>query len=380
MPHQGSSHLSQFRHHLPKLGVLFLTAFLVFCLYRLDWDLSRPSFVKGSTEFYLLALFCMTIGPGYTLGVYLYFKDRFYNESWFLLSKLFFYAILLAPLAALGEGIFQRILNYGKNSTTTEHFVFMFFVVGLLEELVKYTAVKRIAYHTKLFKQVYDGILFCAASALGFATIENIIYVFTGGDDAVGVALARSLTAIPSHIADGVIMGYGMGRAKAVAGTPKEKEWLAIGLGGAILLHGAYDFLLVTVTSSWQIPSFLLVMVGEWFVAYKVLKRSLVYTPFTHCKKCRQVIPQMASFCPSCGKEHRIVLTCWNCGVAVTKWTRKCSRCSVRMKFPWHLQHRRIKDLYYNRKFSICSSCQEEIPSDMRYCLYCGEKVRNKAG
>jgi len=48
----------------------------------------------------------------------------------------------------------------------------------------------------------------------------------------------------------------------------------------------------------------------------------------------------------------------------------------VRMKFPWHLQPKRIMDLYHNRKFTACSSCQEDIPGDMEYCLYCGEKVR----
>jgi len=328
-----------------------------------------------------MALICMAIGPGYTIGVYLYFKDKFFDESWSLLGKLFLFGALSGPVAGLGEGILQHLFQYNpKTSSTAEHLIFMFFVVALWEESAKYIVAKKIGYSTDRFKQVYDGILFCSASALGFATAENIIYVFTAGTDAMGVALARSLTSIPSHISDAVVMGYGMGKAKEMDGSPKEKEWLALGLGGAILLHGTYDFLLVIDTGLWKLPLFLLVMLGGWFVAYKVMKKGLAYTPFAHCSKCRQVIPQMVSFCPFCGKEHSIVLKCWNCGVAVTKWTRRCSRCSVRMKFPWHLQSRRINDLYHNREFSSCRSCEEEIPVGMGFCLHCGKEAGTLKG
>jgi hypothetical protein len=171
-------------------------------------------------------------------------------------------------------------------------------------------------------------------------------------------------------------MGYGMGRAKAVAGTPQEKEWLAIGLGGAIFLHGAYDFFLTFDMDTVAPLLFLAIMLGGWILAYAVMRKSLAYSPFTNCSQCRQVIPQMASFCPFCGKKHSIALTCWHCGVVVSKWTRRCSRCSVRMKFPWNLQSRRINDLYHNRSFSSCRSCEEEIPEGTGYCLHCGGEVK----
>ena len=357
-------HLSRFRSYLPKIGLLILIALLSLDLYHRDWDFSRPSFVKGSTEFYLIALLCMAIGPGFAIGVYLYYKDRYYDESWSLLGRLFLFGILFAPLAGLGEIFFGYLFDYSvKKSTVTEHFIFMFFVVALFEELVKFGAVRKIAYHTKAFKQVYDGVLFCAASALGFATVENIIYVFTGGEFAIGVALVRAMSAVPGHICSGVIMGYGMGKAKTVEGRPKEKEWMALGLAGAVFFHGAYNFSLTFRFKSWSPLFFLAIMIGEWVVAYLAMKKGLRYTPFTYCRKCRRVIPQLASYCPFCGTGHSIVLKCWNCGTDVTKWTRRCGRCSVRMRFPWHLQPRRIKDLFVNRSLVPCPSCEEEIPS-----------------
>jgi RsiW-degrading membrane proteinase PrsW (M82 family) len=42
-----------------------------------------------------------------------------------------------------------------------------------------------------------------------------------------------------------MVMGYTLGRAKVVEGKPQEREWIFFGLGGAILLHGAYDFFIV---------------------------------------------------------------------------------------------------------------------------------------
>ena len=148
-----------------------------------------------------------------------------------------------------------------------------------------------------------------------------------------------------------------------------------MGLGGAIILHGAYDFCLTFGAESMALYFFLAFMLGGWIIAYIVMKKSLAYTPFTHCSKCRCVIPQLASYCPFCGRAHSIVLKCWSCSADITKWTRICFRCKVRIRFPWHLQPRRITDLYIGRNFVSCPSCQEEIPSGIGFCLHCGDEL-----
>jgi hypothetical protein len=76
---------------------------------------------------------------------------------------------------------------------------------------------------------------------LGFATFENVLYVFDGG---LGVAVSRAFSAVPFHAFAGAILGYYVGQAKF---RPEEK-WLLIvkGYGAVMVLHGLYDFPLLT--------------------------------------------------------------------------------------------------------------------------------------
>jgi predicted amidophosphoribosyltransferase len=87
-------------------------------------------------------------------------------------------------------------------------------------------------------------------------------------------------------------------------------------------------------------------MIGGWVVAHWGLRKAMQYTPFMHCSGCRRAIPRLASYCSFCGMAHKLLLLCWSCGTPVTKWSRKCLSCHVRTHFPWHLQVRRLMDLY----------------------------------
>ena len=53
-----------------------------------------------------------------------------------------------------------------------------------------------------------DGIVYGVTVSLGFATLENIYYVFAGFDDPLGVAYLRAFSAVPAHALFGVFMGY----------------------------------------------------------------------------------------------------------------------------------------------------------------------------
>ena len=362
------------RIHLPKLGLLALILLLGLDLSLRPWDVRTPSWVRTGVAPYVVILLILSIAPGYAIGLYLYYKDLYFDESWRLLGRIFLLGMLLAPVAGMGEmALGKWLFPPEKNWGLTENFAFYFFVVALLEELVKFAAVYRLVYRSHLFKQVFDGVLFCAASALGFAILENLIYVLTSGKEALGVALMRALTAVPGHVADGIIMGYGMGKAREARGKPEERQWLLLGLGGAIAFHGLYDFAL-------QLPGdmallFLLLLLVELRLAYWAMKKGLRYSPFTRCGKCRQVMPQLVSHCPQCGGSHRIELKCWSCGRMLDKWNRRCARCGVGVHFPWHLRIGRLKDFFPRSNFVPCPQCREEIPRGTRYCLHCGRNL-----
>ena len=93
-------------------------------------------------------------------------------------------------------------------------------------------------YPRKELNEPYDGILYGAMVAIGFATLENIQYVSMGGMD---TAISRMFTAVPMHTCCGIIMGYYVGLAKF---TKKKTKYLLIAWALPALLHGLYDYFL----------------------------------------------------------------------------------------------------------------------------------------
>jgi len=116
-----------------------------------------------------------------------------------------------------------------------------FFCAGFTEELFKYGVVTLFCMRHKEFDEPMDGIVYGAVASLGFATLENILYVSQGGG---GSAIMRALSAVPCHASMGAVMGYFVGQAKF---RPRERtKLMALGFFIPMMLHGAYDAPLLT--------------------------------------------------------------------------------------------------------------------------------------
>ena len=363
--------VQRIRAALPRIGFGVLVLLTALFLASAGWKLPEG---RGAVLGHLIGLLSLALAPGLAIGLYIYYQDRLYDESMQLLGRIFGYGLLTASAAGVAELVVEAVAGYAdETATIAGRMLFYFGVVGLSEEFVKFAVVWRLTYHAPVFKQVYDGVLFCAASALGFASIENVLYVMTSGEDALAVAVGRAITAVPSHLSFGIVMGYGMGRARAVKGTSKEREWLVLGFAGAVALHGAYDFFLTF--QSAVVLMFLVVMVGGWWLAYRSLKRSLSFSPFARCARCNRTVPQLADFCPYCRAERTIELACNACGKPIGKWSRRCTSCNARIRLPWHLRPGRAHDLYPDREPTECGMCGEKVPGGFDFCLHCGRRL-----
>lgn len=116
-----------------------------------------------------------------------------------------------------------------------------FFCAGFTEELFKYGVVTLFCMRHKEFDEPMDGIVYGAVASLGFATLENILYVTQGGG---GAAIMRALSAVPCHASMGAVMGYFVGQAKFTPG--RRTKLMIMGFIIPMLLHGAYDAPLLT--------------------------------------------------------------------------------------------------------------------------------------
>ena len=358
-----SDHL---RPHLSQIGIGFLILLTLIFFAGFRWDLPDNIFFE-----YFIGLLVATVAPGLAIGAYIYSKDHFYKESIHTIVQVFFLSLLMASLAGINNTFWDGVFfAHGDDATISHIFFYYMFVVGGGEELVKFLAVYILVYRKGQLRQVFDGILFCSVSALGFATIENVAYVFTSGTDAIAVAISRAMTAVPSHVSFGVVMGYGLGKSKSE--KSQAKEWIVFGYLGAVMLHGFYDIFIVGFESAF---AFVPMMLLGWWIAIRVFRKSLKYSPFTHCGSCQNVIPQIASFCPHCKKDHAIEWKCEHCNTPLSKWSRKCGNCNRRVHFPWHLEPRRLEDFYPQREFEPCRACKEPVPLGLMFCLHCGRRL-----
>lgn len=117
-----------------------------------------------------------------------------------------------------------------------------FFMVALIEETSKFLFVRGRLFYHKDFDEPLDGIIYTVMVGMGFATIENILYIFyAGGGGTTGII--RMFTAIPAHAFFAILMGYFIGLAKyAPMGYSRIFSFLALFV--AVLFHGLYDYFL----------------------------------------------------------------------------------------------------------------------------------------
>lgn len=186
------------------------------------------------------ALLALAIAPGLAICIFIYWKDKFDPEPKKYLIYSFFHGVLSAIPAVLLSMTLQKVLHSDGHETLTITGIDAFISVAFAEELAKF-AFLMIAYRRKVFNEPFDGITYAVMVSMGFATIENILYVAQGG---LSVAILRIFTAVPAHATFGVLMGYFVGLAK-FKGT-QTGLYLFFGLMTAILFHGAYDFGLFT--------------------------------------------------------------------------------------------------------------------------------------
>ncbi|WP_111708398.1 PrsW family intramembrane metalloprotease [Lutibacter citreus] len=184
-----------------------------------------------------MTLLISSLAPVLIVIVYIYVKDKFEKESKIALLKNFLLGAVVSVLISFVlYTLYNNYLPQSDELSVIDQFIKAFFVVALIEEFSKYIIVRYYTQPKNAFNEPFDGIIYAVIISMGFAAVENIFYVLEGG---LYIAFLRAFTAIPAHATFAVIMGYFMGKAKF---SDRKAYWNLIGLGGAILFHGSYDF------------------------------------------------------------------------------------------------------------------------------------------
>ena len=173
----------------------------------------------------------LAVAPPLLIAYYVYQKDKYDKEPKSLIIKSFLFGCL-----GIIPAIFLEIFAEGM---FTNLFLYVFIGIAFVEEGVKYFFLKKYLFNNKEFNEPMDGIVYAVMISLGFATVENIAYVFNNQGQEINVAIIRMFTASPLHAVCGVILGYFVGLAKF---SNNKNILLYKGLFLATLVHALYNY------------------------------------------------------------------------------------------------------------------------------------------
>ncbi|MDD4141247.1 MAG: PrsW family glutamic-type intramembrane protease [Bacteroidales bacterium] len=184
-------------------------------------------------------LLAISVLPVILLLIFIYRKDKFEKEPVRLLTKAFFFGIL-AVLAVLA----LPIPTANTGSVFFDALWTAFLNAAIPEELMKFLFLYLCIWINKEFDEYFDGIVYAVFLSLGFACVENIMYVFSSPDFAASIhtGIVRALLSVPAHFLFAVIMGYYFSLARFQPDHRVKYLWYS--LLGAILAHGTFDFCL----------------------------------------------------------------------------------------------------------------------------------------
>ena len=229
-------------------------------------------------------LISLAILPVIVLAIFIYRKDKFEKEPLRMLAKAFFFGCLSVIPAILIEqalqlGFFFMGGEYMSGFVTGIYNGFI--VAGCSEELCKLALLALAVWKAPDFNEYFDGIVYATFVALGFAGIENLMYVFRQETFEVSLMTGgvRAILSVPGHFLFAVVMGYYFALAKF--NPDKRRQNLFKAFFYPMLLHGTFDALLMipeamgedgTWLSAVLFPVFIFFDVKLWKVAMRHLK------------------------------------------------------------------------------------------------------------
>ena len=180
------------------------------------------------------------------LVFYIYHKDKNAPEPVGQLLRAFFIGVLAVPLSLCISTPLEALGIYSLEPTTITGAVSVaFFGAAIPEEIAKFILLWLLLRKNPYFDEKMDGIVYAVCVSLGFAALENIMYLFTNAESYVSVGIARAIFAVPGHFCFGILMGYYYSLAKFYPKTPKKNK--ALILVAPIVVHGLYDSILFVI-------------------------------------------------------------------------------------------------------------------------------------
>lgn len=179
---------------------------------------------------------------------YIYRKDKVQPEPTKWLLKAFGFGVLSIFLSFVFSVpaclLFGMEMDANTYSSIREAFADAFVLAAIPEELAKFIMLWLLLRKNPHFDEKFDGIVYAVCIGMGFAGIENVMYLAGGIEDGswIGIGISRALFSIPGHFFFAVLMGYYYSLYHfGIDRSPKAKAMILV---APILAHGLFDGIL----------------------------------------------------------------------------------------------------------------------------------------
>lgn len=208
----------------------------------------------------------VAIVPSFLIAGFIYWQDKYEREKATPMLICFLLGAVITIPALFLEAKADSI-GWSESENFWMTFFVAFIVVAFNEEFFKFITLYLFPFQQKFFNEPFDGIVYAVMIGMGFAMVENILYVHRFG---IADTWGRAFTAVPSHGVYAIIMGYYAGLAK----FNSTQRWTLLlkGLLFATLLHGAYDLFLLQQESEWLMLLSIVLLYSSMFLAWRMIK------------------------------------------------------------------------------------------------------------
>ncbi|MBI4198240.1 MAG: PrsW family intramembrane metalloprotease [Chloroflexi bacterium] len=293
----------------------------------------------------ILAVVMLGFAPGVFWLWLIYQRDRYIPAPPFLVVRTFLWGVAISLPVVIVEGLLeaaggvtlgQGVPGDGLGLAGIAYTSFV--VAGFTEEAAKFFVVHKTIFPSPYFRQPLDGVIFAAAGALGFASIENVFYMATFGP---AVILVRGPFSTLAHVFFSVTWGYTLGLRKQRKGWP---SLVALSVLSAMFLHGLFDFLLFLADPQYGVWAFALFAASAGLFLWLIGKarrespfRNKVASLLVACTACSQRLGLDAGFCTACGSPLRQAKVagpfyCGGCLQPAAAGRHFCTACGSRLE------------------------------------------------
>ncbi|MCL1935527.1 MAG: PrsW family glutamic-type intramembrane protease [Defluviitaleaceae bacterium] len=223
----------------------------------------------------------LAVAPVLIMLFYIYIRDKYEKEPKKLLFVGTTFGIVITfPIVFVGNYLMLFLpKNFGLLG---ESFYNSFVISSFTEEIFKYIVLFFLTWKNRELNEPFDGIVYGVFISLGFAFLENILYVFSEDVGGISTALTRAVISVPGHGLFGVFMGYFFTKAKFDINNNEQighnkTKYLSLAIIVPWMVHAFYNFLLLSGLNFFIFLVFLIIL---WYICIKLIKTHIESSPF----------------------------------------------------------------------------------------------------